>query len=203
MNIAILGGAFDPPHIGHLFVASQVKELLSMDEVWLMPCYSYFPEFPVKFSHITSPHMRADMVSLLSGQGLRISRFEFDHNKKSRTIDTMRLLKKQYPNDTFSFIIGSDTLPTFRLWNEWNSLVHDYNLIVFPRDTDLQTLEERVKLSFGIDLISSNISIIKGDVIVSNIASTHIRKRVRHNLSIRSMVLPEIEKYIFDHNLYK
>jgi len=94
--------------------------------------------------------MRADMVSLLSGQGLRISRFEFDHNKKSRTIDTMRLLKKQYPNDTFSFIIGSDTLPTFRLWNEWNSLVHDYNLIVFPRDTDLQTLEERVKLSFDI-----------------------------------------------------
>ncbi|MFZ2025748.1 MAG: adenylyltransferase/cytidyltransferase family protein, partial [Microgenomates group bacterium] len=48
MKIAILGGAFDPIHIGHYLVARQVKEQLKMDEVWLMVCYSYFPEFPEK-----------------------------------------------------------------------------------------------------------------------------------------------------------
>ncbi|PIY69045.1 nicotinate (nicotinamide) nucleotide adenylyltransferase [Candidatus Roizmanbacteria bacterium CG_4_10_14_0_8_um_filter_39_9] len=210
MNIAILGGAFDPPHIGHFLVASQVKEMLKMDEVWLMPCYSYFPEFPVKFARITQPEDRLNMVQMFGDyaclsarQRLRTSDFEFKFNQKSRTIDTMRLLEKKYPQHSFSWIIGSDTLPTFQLWNEWQSLVKDHNLIIFPRDTDFKTLERRVKKAFDISKISSNISIIEGDVIVSNIASTHIRNRIRENKPISLMTAPKIEKYIIDHKLYR
>ena len=63
MKIAILGGAFDPPHIGHFLVASQVKEQLGMDEVWFMTCYSYFPEFPIKYAKITPYGERHKMAS--------------------------------------------------------------------------------------------------------------------------------------------
>lgn len=202
MRIAILGGAFDPPHIGHYLVATQVKELLGMDEVWLMPLYRYFPEFPVKFSHITAPAERFEMVEKLEHYGLKVSDFEFTQNRESRTIDTLRLLKKQFPRDTFHWIIGSDTLPTFNLWNGWQSLVKDENLIVFPRDTDFKTLKERVLKAFGIAEIPPNIVVVQGSLIVSNIASTHIRKRVRSGLPINALVQPEVESYIKSHKLY-
>lgn len=203
MRIAILGGAFDPPHIGHYLVAIQVKELLSMDEVWLMPLYRYFPEFPVKFSHITAPAERFEMVKTLEKYGLRVSDFEFSRNKESRTIDTLRLLHQEYPQHTFHWIIGSDTLPTFHLWNEWEKLVRDENLIVFPRDTDFKTLEERVLASFRLAEIPPNITIAEGSLIVSNIASTHIRKRVRSGLPVTRLVNPEVEEFIKSHRLYR
>ncbi len=202
MKIAILGGAFDPPHLGHMLVAHQVKEHLIMDEVWLMPCYSYFPEFPIKFSHITSPEIRFKMAKMLQNKSIKVSDFEYKHNKQSRTIDTLDLLTKKYPKDEFYWIIGSDTLKGFRLWNQWKRLIRQYNIIVFPRDTNINTLEQRTKKTFGLETLPTNITIVGGDIIVSNIASTHIRKRVRKSFPISLLVTQEIKKYIISHKLY-
>src|SRR3989338_5290329 len=202
MKIAILGGAFDPPHIGHYLVASQVKEHLAMDEVWLMTCYSYFPEFPVKFAKITPYEERHKMASYFQKCGIKVSDFEQKHNKRSRTIDTLRLLHKKYPQHTFSWIIGSDCLPSFHLWNEWRELMNKHRLIIFPRDADFKTLEDRVREAFELKEIPSNITIVEGDLMVSNIASTHIRNRVRKNLPITSFVLPEVEEFIKNKKLY-
>lgn len=202
MRIAILGGAFDPPHIGHYLVASQVKEQLEMDEVWLMTCFSYFPEFPVKFAKITPYEERHKMASYFQKFGIKVSDFEQKFNKRSRTVDTLRLLHKKCPQHTFSWIIGSDCLPSFRLWNEWKELVNEHNLIIFPRDTDFKTLENRVKEAFDIRKIPTNITVVEGDLMVSNIASTHIRNRVRKNVPITAYVLPEVEGYIKKNGLY-
>ena len=113
------------------------------------------------------------------------------------------MLNKKYPQHTFSWIIGSDCLPSFRLWNEWKKLVKEHNLIIFPRDTDFKTLEDRVREAFNIKEIPPNITVVEGDLMVSNIASTHIRNRVRKNLPIGAFVLPEVEKYIISSKLYK
>lgn len=203
MKIGILGGAFDPPHFGHMYVAHQVKEILGLDAIWLMPCYSYFPEFPVKYSHITSPDMRYRMAKMMEETNIVVSDFEFTKNKQSRSIITLDMLKQEQPTDLFYFVIGSDILPTFHLWNEWSRLIEENNIVVFPRDTDVLTLENRVKASFKLDHIPHSISIIKGDVIVSNIASTHIRKRIRNNLSVTGMVSEEVREYIKRNKLYK
>jgi len=202
MKIAILGGAFDPIHIGHWLVVQQVKELLQMDEVWLMVCYSYFPEFPEKFKRITSFDDRFTMASLLVEDNLIVSNFEEKQNKRSRTIDTLRLLKKNRPHDEFYWIIGSDALPTFHLWNDWEMLVKDYNLIIFPRDTDFKTLRKRVKESLQLVTIPENITILEGNLIVSTISSTHIRERVRKKLPITPFVGEEVKKYINDKKFY-
>lgn len=203
MKIAILGGAFDPPHIGHYLVASQVKEKLGMDEVWLMTCYSYFPEFPVKFAKITPFEERHKMASYFEKHGITVSDFEQKYNKRSRTIDTLRLLKKKYPQHIFSWIIGSDCLPSFHLWNEWEELVQKHNLIIFPRDTGFKTLEGRVRKSFNVKEIPPNITVVEGDLMVSNIASTHIRNRVRRGLAIGEFVMTEVERFISKKSLYK
>ena len=203
MKIAILGGAFDPIHIGHYLVAQQVKERLQMDEVWLMVCYSYFPEFPEKLKKITSFDERFHMASLLAKDGLIVSDFEEKYNKRSRTIDTLRLLREYHPHDKLSWIIGSDALPTFHLWNHWEELVHDHNLIIFPRDTDFKTLEKRVKESFHLGIIPKNITIMEGNLIVSTISSTHIRERVQKKLQIEHFVSEDVRKYIVKNKLYK
>lgn len=203
MKIAILGGAFDPPHLGHYLVAIQVKERLAMDEVWFMTCYSYFPEFPVKFAKITPYDERHKMASYFRKFGIKVSDFEQKYNKRSRTIDTLRLLLKKYPQHTFFWIIGSDCLPSFHLWNEWRALVREHNLIIFPRDTDFKTLEARVRKSFNIKEIPPNITVVEGDLMVSNIASTYVRNRVRRDLPIGAFVMPEVEKYIISRKLYR
>lgn len=203
MKIAILGGAFDPIHIGHYLVARQVKEQLKMDEVWLMVCYSYFPEFPEKLKRITSFEERFHMASLLAGRDILVSDFEEKENKPSRTIDTLRLLKKKRPDDEFYWIIGSDALPTFHLWNEWQSLVRDHNLIIFPRDTDFKTLEKRVLESFQLITIPKNITIVEGNLIVSTISSTHIRGRVRNGQTIEYFVPKSVQSYIEEKEFYQ
>lgn len=202
MKIAILGGAFDPIHIGHYLVAQQVKEQLKMGEVWLMVCYSYFPEFPDKLQRITPYEERYKMAKLGTHGDLIVSDFEEKCNKRSRTIDTLRLLKKQYPKDEFYWIIGSDALPTFRLWNHWEELVGNHNLIVFPRDTDFKTLEKRACESFGVKKIPKNITILSGDLIVSTVSSTHVRERVKKGHPIIPLVGNTVKKYIDENKLY-
>jgi len=202
MKIALLGGAFDPIHIGHYLVAQQVKEQLHMDEVWLMVCYSYFPEFPDKLKKITSYEERFKMASLFVQKELIVSDFEEKYNKRSRTIDTLRLLKKYYPKDEFFWVIGSDALPSFHLWNHWEELVHKHNLIVFPRDTDFNTLKKRVCASLKLSKIPNNITVLEGDLIVSTISSTHVRNRVKKVLPITPLVGETVQKYIENKRLY-
>ncbi len=204
MRIAILGGAFDPPHLGHYLVAEQVLEQLHMDEVWFMVCYQYFPEFPVKFSHISSFHLRYQMA-LLSGLPERIvpSDFEAKFNKPSKTIDTLRLLKEKFLEHTFYWIIGSDQLKDFHLWNNWQDLVQQHNLIIFPRDTDYVNLSQRVRNAFQLESIPSNIMVLdERSLIVTTISSSSIRKRVRAGFSINNMVDAKVEKYIKENHLY-
>jgi nicotinate-nucleotide adenylyltransferase len=203
MKIAILGGAFDPIHIGHYLVAEQVKEQLKMDEVWLMVCYSYFPEFPDKLQRITSYEERFKMATLFAGSNMIVSDFEEKFNKRSRTIDTLRLLKQHNPQDEFYWIIGSDALPTFRLWNHWEELIKDHNLIIFPRDTDFETLEKRVKEAFGLKVIPKNITVLKGNLIVSTISSTHVRSRVNKKLPIEHFVSKKVIEYIEEKRMYR
>lgn len=202
MKIAVLGGAFDPIHIGHYLVTQQVKEQMKMDEVWLLVCYSYFPEFPDKLQRITSYKERFKMASLFANNEMIVSDFEEKYNKRSRTIDTLRLLKEHYPHDEFYWIIGSDALPTFQLWNDWKKLITKHNLIIFPRDTDFKTLKKRVCDSFCISNIPKNIKIVQGDLIVSTISSTHIRTRVQNNLPVAQFIGEPVKKYIEDKRLY-
>lgn len=203
MKRAILGGAFDPIHIGHYLVAEQVKEQLHMDEVWLMVCYSYFPEFPDKLERITPYEERYKMATLFAGKEMIVSDFEEKYNKRSRTIDTLRLLREHYPHDEFYWIIGSDALPTFHLWNHWEELVRDHNLIIFPRDTNFKTLEKRVKTSFGLKTIPPNITVLEGNLIVSTISSTHVRKRVKKRVPIKHFVSDEVKVFIEEKKLYR
>jgi len=198
MKIAILGGAFDPPHLGHLIVAEQVREILKMNEVWLMPVYSH-PFHKL----LSSTQDRITMTRLVESWFIKASEFEIKLNTTSYTIDTLRLLQEQRPNDKFYWCIGSDTLADFYKWKQWEKLIRDFNIIVYPRGNGLKDLRSNVQKAFRLKNISENIIILdhKG-VITTNVSSTLVRERFASGRSIHFLVSDKIEKYISDNNLY-
>lgn len=183
MNIGLLGGAFNPPHNGHLMIAQQVLDFAGMDEVWFLPNYGQIPPKPV-----APVSDRLAMVKLLQLPRTRVSTLEIDKKLDGDTIHLLPLLPKEH---AFHFIIGSDQLPTFHLWGKWQELLRAMPFLIFPR------------YGFPNEPLYENMRPITNDKLVgSNLSSTKIRSRVREGLSIDQFVPREVATYIRDRGLY-
>lgn len=199
MKIAILGGSFDPPHIGHMLLANQVKEKLDIDKVWLMPCFIH------PFNKKLSPcKHRLNMVKLLENKNIESSDFEIKQKGVSYTIETLKKFSKIYPSDKFFWVISSSELEFFPKWKDWQEIVEKFRLIIFPRNINLKELKDKARGYLGYNKSNRRIIILDSqDLILTNISSTEIKKRIRRNLSISSLVSGDVEKYILKNKLYK
>ncbi len=184
MNVGLLGGAFNPPHNGHLLIAQQVLDFAGMDEVWFLPNYGQIPPKPV-----APVADRLAMVNLLQLPRTRISTIEIDQKLDGDTINLLPFLPKEHQ---FHFIIGSDQLPTFHLWGEWKKLLQQMPFLIFPR------------YGFPNEPLYGNMRVVTSDILVgSNLSSTKIRKRVQKGLPIDHFVPRKIASYISSHALYR
>lgn len=198
MKIGILGGAFDPPHLGHLIIAEQIISYMNLDQMWFVPVYSH--PFEKKMS---STNDRLAMTQLVETNHIKASDFEYEFNKSSITIETMRLLGKQYPINDFYWCMGSDLLPDFYKWDEWEKLIREYNIVVYPRASTIHELEEHVLKGFQLSSIPKNITLIdKEDTVITNISSTIVRKRLQEKRSVKYIVPEKVIEYIKKNNLY-
>lgn len=184
MNIALLGGAFNPPHIGHLMIAQQVLDFTHTDEVWFLPNFHQSPPKPV-----ASVEDRLAMTKLLDMPKTRVSTIEIDNRLDGETVHILPFLP---PEHSFSFIIGSDQLPTLHLWQEWEALIQKLPFFVFPR------------YGYPNEPLYANMHVISDELLVgSNISSTKIRERVKRGLPIDQLVPQKISAYIAEHGLYQ
>lgn len=198
MRIAILGGSFDPPHVGHQLIARQVKETIGVDDIWLMPADNH----PFAKSLLPVQH-RLQMARFLENEYIRVSDFEIKYNKSSYTIDTLEKLDQDYPQDIFYWILGSDQLDSFTKYKGWEQLRDDHNLIVFPRETVIDHLEEKTKKCLQLDSIPDNITLLRDkDLILTNISSSLVRERIKRDESLEYIVPKQVEEYIKQHSLY-
>lgn len=194
MKIAILGGAFDPPHLGHQLIADQLLNLTDIDKVWLTPCYSH--TFNKKMSPVQH---RIDMTKIITGKNIKYCEEEIINKLSGDTIDLMEILKKKYPQYQFFFIIGSDNLRNFKRWGRWKKLITTFNFLVFPRAESKSDL-----FYYNLDNPSYKFHLVNHPLLItSNISSTNIRARVKNNQSIKYIVPSQIEAYIKRYNLYK
>ncbi len=184
MNIGLLGGAFNPPHAGHLMIARQVLDFTDCDEVWFLPNYGQIPPKPVAdVSH------RLAMTKLLKMSGTRVSTLEIDHELDG---DTIHLLPHLPSGHAFRFIIGSDQLPTYHLWGSWKELLQRLPFLVFPR------------YGYPNEPVYPNMTVVSHELLVgTNISSSKIRQRIADGLSIDAFVPPEVAGYIRTHRLYQ
>lgn len=197
MNIAILGGSFDPPHLGHEEVAKRVKDLDFIDQVWLMPCFLH--PFHKSLSH--AKH-RLNMTKFLESENIKVSDFEIKQGKVSFTIDTLNSLALTYPGHKFYWIISSSELKDFPKWKDWKEIIEKYGLIIFPR-LEIKHVREEIKRILNTQEIPDNITITdSGYFQFQEVSSTEIREKIKKGLVIDDDLNSKVKDYIIENNLY-
>ena len=193
MNIAILGGAFNPPHLGHGLIAKQILDFTATSEVWLTPCYQHtFQKSLAPLNH------RITMTKMLADNKIKYCGEEINHQLSGNTFDLMVILKKQYPQHHFYFIIGSDNLKDFKKWGSWEKLITTTDFLVFPRPRFEYNLKK-----YDLDNKAYKFQLIRNPLLIySNISSTNIRKRLKLGLSIDCLVPEKVKEYIEKNRLY-
>ncbi len=192
MNIGVFGGTFDPPHIGHLIIADHVRLQIGLDAVLFVPS-AISPH--KRERRLSDPRHRLEMLALaVRGNGqFVVSDLEVERGGVSYTIDTLRYLSREKPENSLSLLIGTDNLPDFPQWKEPEEILRMARLVAmerpgFPRESIPSDLRERV-LFCAVPQIG--------------VASRFIRERVQKGGSIRYLVPDPVERYIREHHLYE
>ncbi len=196
MNIGVLGGTFDPIHIGHLVVAEEARIRLGFREVLFVPAGQPWLKLD---RNITPAGHRVEMVrrAIADNHHFKLCTLEIERPGLSYTVDTLTMLRKQLGSEaSLFFIVGRDTLAELPLWKEPEKLVQLCRLVVAPRlgSKDLKHLETSIPRLLD--------QIIQLDMPVIGISSSGIRQRIAQRLSIRYLVPAEVEKYITEQKIY-
>ncbi len=195
MRIGILGGTFDPPHIGHLMLVEAALQELELDEVIVLPANKN----PFKKGRPgATPQQRMEMVSLLAKQNPKIvvSDMEITRGGLSYTVDTLGELQMVYPGD-YWFIMGADALKGFGDWKNPQRILRQCRLAVAARPP---IVHEEILLGLD-DYVKARVDIIEMPLL--DASSTDIRAKVQRGMPIGSLTTPEIVDYIKKNKLYK
>ena len=189
-TIGLYFGSFNPIHIGHLLVATHIKEAAQLDEVWFIVS----PQNPFKQNNeLADEQHRLQMVRLAveAVDGFKVSDIEFQLEKPSYTHITLKTLTQQFPELTFSIIIGEDNLAKFYEWKEADWILNNYEVLVYNRQT-----AEKERTTHDARLTALSLPLF-------DMSSTAIRKRILNNQSIRYFVPENVEQYIWFHKLFQ
>lgn len=201
-NIGIIGGSFNPIHIGHLVVAEEARVRFSLDRVIFVPVGA--PGYKKSAKELLDPEIRFAMTLLATASNPHffVSRIEIDYFAKSYTYDTMKEFKKIYPEEDYNiyFISGADSVLGILTWKKPKELLSMCYFIAATRPGyNLKKLKDELK-KIG-EECEKRVFVMK--VPALSISSTEIRKRIREGLPIKYLVPEEVEEYIKKHNLYK
>ena len=131
MHVALLGGSFNPPHVGHLLAATYVHSTMEVDEVWLVPSFQHpFGKTLEPFFHRLK---MCEAMATEAGGWLKVCDIEKDVPGEGRTIDMLRQLLPLHSNVRFSLIIGSDIVRELPLWKDVDGIRQMANFIVLSR----------------------------------------------------------------------
>jgi nicotinate-nucleotide adenylyltransferase len=198
MRIGVIGGTFDPIHLGHMLIAKETNAHLELDRVLFVPAGAP----PHKVGHtISDPESRLEMVQLaISGHpNFGISRIDVDRRGPSYTVDTIRLLRDEWGMDAeIYFLIGADSLVDLPIWHQPEHLLRLCQVVALRRPGYEVDLDELDQLLPGAAFLVRMM-----DIPMLDISSTEIRQRVRQGHSIHGLVPPAVERYIDKHGLYR
>ncbi len=189
-KVAILGGSFNPIHIGHLILANTVCEELNLNKIIFVPCYIQ----PLKSDKdFASPIARLEMIKLAiqSNPKFELSDIEIKRKGKSYSIDTIKYFKKKY--DDLYFVIGADNIKDFNEWKEPDKILELAKLVVTNRGGINEKIPKKLRRK---KIFACRIPDIE-------ISSTMIRNFIRSNKSIKYLVPEKVERYIIKNKLYK
>jgi nicotinate-nucleotide adenylyltransferase len=211
-RLGILGGTFDPIHLGHLRAAEEIGEALSLEKVFLIPSASppHKTEVPI------SPfHHRLAMARLGAGDSSLLEATDLEGRRPgpSYSIETLRQFQMNFKGDVeLFFLMGSDAFLEIKSWREYPALFEYANFVIMKRsgveshrlDALLQSLEPQVKKDLERDFYTTATGkiLVFITTAVMDISSTRIRKMVSEGKSIRFLVPESVREYIMSEGLY-
>lgn len=189
MKIAVFGGAFDPPHFGHIKVVRNFLKLGLVDEVWLLPVKSH--AFSKKMASATD---RLKMLSLVkktyfADLPVQICEYELDQPGMSITYNTLQALSQKYSEYEFSFLMGSDNLANFHKWHSYEEMLKKFVFYVYPR------------AGFDFSLLRKGMTALH-DLEEMEISSTFVKQELLSGSGVGELVAPEVINYLSKHSLY-
>lgn len=192
-RIAIMGGSFNPVHIGHIIIADYLRQRYGFDQVWLM----LSPLNPLKASatDLASDADRLAMLNIACKNAPEIlpCELELEMPRPSYTVDTLARLRELHPNDKFTLVIGGDNWQNFGRWRSYDEIMAHHPILVYPRPgaTDAPT----------IDTAGADVTIAQTPML--DISSTFIRQSVKAGLDMNFFLPDGVFEYIKLHQLYK
>lgn len=194
-KLGIMGGTFDPIHIGHLACAEMARDGCGLDEVLFVVAGN--PHFK-QGQELASAHARLAMVqeAIEGNDGFRVSAMEIERKGITYTADTLAILAKERPDAELSFIMGTDSLVTLPLWKDAESIADLARIICVSRpgsaiDDDL--LRRLEAMGFDVAFVEAPLL---------DVSSHEVRMRVSRGETIRYLVPDVVRAYIHAHGLY-
>jgi nicotinate-nucleotide adenylyltransferase len=128
-SIGLLGGSFDPPHKGHLYISLEAKKILKLDEIWWLVT----PQNPLKISKPATYKERIKNCYLITkGHPIKITEIEKKIDSKY-SYESINFIQNHYKNIKFFWLMGADNLINFHKWEKWNNIFKDISIVVFKR----------------------------------------------------------------------
>jgi len=190
MKVGLYFGTFNPIHVGHLIIANHLAENSGLDQVWMV----ITPHNPLKKKRGLLPdYHRLQMVHLATQGYDKIvpSDIEFKLPQPNYTVHTLAHLKEKFPKYEFALIMGEDNLKSLPKWKNYETILKDYELFVYPRISADEIADE----------LLHHPSVHRVAAPVIELSSTFIRDSIREGKNIRPMLDTQVWEYI-DHNLF-
>lgn len=215
MKIIVFGGSFNPPHRGHLLMAEQLltqavpnafakkeeieKEKIIFDQLWFLPVgkHSFGKGFESAKNRLAM--LEALISDLLSErpelkEKVRIEKHELEESEVSHTADSLDYLRAKYPQHQFAFLIGSDNLAKFHLWEDrqnrpFNYLLESYPFYVYPRE------------NFPFQPLYTNMWPLR-NLPMMDVSSTDLRQKLATRKNYQQLLSPSVLSYIENQKLY-
>jgi nicotinate-nucleotide adenylyltransferase len=192
VRIGVLGGTFDPPHVGHLLLASDARDALSLDRLIFVPAGSQ--PFKVNAPPVASPQDRLEMVriAVADDASYTVDDAEISRKGLSYTVDTLEHLSTRYPGAKLFLLLGEDSVASFDQWRDPQRIRELASLAAMRRDDASDG---------GVKSLPSGVVELSARRV--DISSTEIRKRLRAGKSIKGFVPEGVERFIEARGLYR
>ncbi|MFI3209704.1 MAG: nicotinate-nucleotide adenylyltransferase [Peptostreptococcaceae bacterium] len=198
INVGIMGGTFNPIHLGHLIISQHIKDALNLDKIIFIPAGNP----PHKNIKNIDAKKRYEMVllSTWNNKDFFVLDFEIKKESYSYTFETLNYLKDTYKNVNLNFLCGADSILDIENWHEFEEIFNMANLVVSTRNS-VASNDLDIKIDFLRKKYGANIIKVLPPII--DISSTKLRENLESDKSIRYSVDNEVYKYIKENNLYR
>ena len=194
-KVGLYFGSFNPIHLGHLIIANHMLIRADLDEIWIVVT----PSSPFKLNtEMIAEQHRLQMVKLAVSENPSIfaSDVEFNLDRPSYTVDTLRILRDKFTQVEFSVILGEDNYQNLHKWKDHSEIVDKHRLLIYPRRLSSSAVVRENNIENSQAVLYTKAPMIE-------ISSTYIREAIENNQDVQYLLPDPVIFYIGNNHLYE